>query len=194
VTLILLIVFLSVAITGRIALQYKLTGDFGVRPATLSSPWSVKLAGGLLFLSLASASILSTLNTFGFLFYPISSLAYFFGIAIASFGIALTVISQYQMGISWRIGVDEDEQTKLVTTGIYYYVRNPIYTGIVVFCVGLLTLMPGVYMLITVLVLMIGIEIQVRCVEEPYLIKKHGETFLSYVDRSGRYLPKFFSE
>ncbi len=34
------------------------------------------------------------------------------------------------MGASWRIGVNPDERTKLVTGGVFAHVRKPISTAI----------------------------------------------------------------
>jgi hypothetical protein len=45
---------------------------------------------------------------------------------------ALTVIAQFAMAESWRIGVDPNERTPLVTTGAFAMVRNPIFTAMLV--------------------------------------------------------------
>lgn len=39
-------------------------------------------------------------------------------------------------GSSWRIGVDPDERTELVTDGIFRFSRNPIYVFMVVAWLG----------------------------------------------------------
>ena len=41
------------------------------------------------------------------------------GIAFAVLGIMLTVRAQFDMGDSWRVGVDESETTALVSTGVF---------------------------------------------------------------------------
>ena len=48
---------------------------------------------------------------------------------LAVVGIAATVYAQVDMGDSWRIGVDPDETTTLVRTGVFGWVRNPIFTA-----------------------------------------------------------------
>jgi len=51
------------------------------------------------------------------------------GIVVAIVGIFATVYAQLDMGDSWRIGVDPGETTTLVRTGVFGWVRNPIFTG-----------------------------------------------------------------
>jgi len=46
------------------------------------------------------------------------------GLAVA--GIALTALAQFAMGDSWRVGVDANERTALVTNGPFAIVRNPM--------------------------------------------------------------------
>lgn len=60
------------------------------------------------------------------------------GIIPATAGIAATVYAQLAMGDSWRIGVDEQENTTLVRTGPFKWVRHPIYTAMMAFGLGLL--------------------------------------------------------
>jgi len=37
--------------------------------------------------------------------------------------------------------------------------------------------------------LVVAVEVQVRLVEEPYLTKTHGERYLRYASRVGRFVP-----
>lgn len=38
--------------------------------------------------------------------------------------------------------------------------------------------------------LLAAIEVQVRAVEEPYLVRTHGTTYVRYAERVGRFLPQ----
>ena len=79
-------------------------------------------------------------------------IATWIGVALCIFGILFSSYAQFAMGEQWRIGVDPDEKTKLVTKGIYGKIRNPIYTGCIVFGTGLLILSPHILFVITGLV------------------------------------------
>lgn len=189
-TLFLFIVFLLVAIVGRVALQYKMTGNHGLRPTGFNSPTVAKISSLLFLISFVALGLVIVLSTVGTLKTPNQNIGTYFGVFCSVVGIAVTVISQYQMGASWRIGVDESEQTALIVHGIYTYVRNPIYTGVLLFCFGLLIQIPSLYMLLISIFIYASVEIHVRGVEEPYLEKLHGVRFTDYCKRAGRYLPK----
>ncbi|MBL4712056.1 MAG: isoprenylcysteine carboxylmethyltransferase family protein [Gammaproteobacteria bacterium] len=194
--LMVLLLFLLVAVVGRIAMQYRISGDHGIRPVKKTSTKIAIISSSLLIVSFISIFILTVLDITGMLkpFIEHNQLTTIAGIVISLTGITLTVTSQYQMGKAWRIGVDESEKTELVTNGIYSLIRNPIYSGVFIFGFGLLVLFPNPYMLISLAIAYFSIEIHVRYVEEPYLLRLHGEAFKEYVNKSGRYLPNFNHE
>jgi protein-S-isoprenylcysteine O-methyltransferase Ste14 len=111
------------------------------------------------------------------------------GFLAFALGFALTVAAQMQMGASWRIGVRESEQTALVTHGIFAWMRNPIFTGMLLALVGMLLLVPTLLSLAALVVTLAGLELQVREVEEPHLRRSHGAAYLDYARRVGRFLP-----
>lgn len=104
-------------------------------------------------------------------------------------GIALCLAGQRAMGASWRIGVDPDERTALVTTGLFGRMRNPIFTAMLVFATGSALAVPGALSVLGLAVAAAGIVAQVLLVEEPHLRRQHGETYEQYVSRSGRFAP-----
>jgi protein-S-isoprenylcysteine O-methyltransferase Ste14 len=66
-----------------------------------------------------------------------------FGNALALLGIAATLYAQLAMGTSWRIGVDPEERTALVTDGPFALVRNPIFSAMLPTALGLALLVPS---------------------------------------------------
>jgi protein-S-isoprenylcysteine O-methyltransferase Ste14 len=80
---------------------------------------------------------------------------------------------------SWRIGIDHDSKTELVTTGLFKYSRNPIFLGMLLSMVGLFFTTPNALTLIFLIVGYILIQIQIR-LEEAYLEKDHGEVYKAY--------------
>jgi protein-S-isoprenylcysteine O-methyltransferase Ste14 len=111
------------------------------------------------------------------------------GMIIATAGTVGTVHSQLEMGDAWRIGVDERETTMLVDTGVFARVRNPIYTGMFVFIIGMALVTPNFVAFAGFLLLFVSIELQVRRVEEPYLLQKHPDTYRAYAASVGRFVP-----
>lgn len=195
VPLALLITFLVAAIGGRSFLQYRMTGDWGIRRVKKTSSSAAKLSSLLfavtVFLifspSLRYAAGMIELN----LTLPIW--AQLLGVCFCLGGLALSLISQIQMGKSWRIGVDESERTELITHGIYRYIRHPIYSGVMWFGLGLILLFPYWMIALGGLIGYIAIEIHVRQVEETFMLKLHGEIYEEYMKSTGRYLPSMLA-
>jgi protein-S-isoprenylcysteine O-methyltransferase Ste14 len=111
------------------------------------------------------------------------------GLLLGLLGFGVTIVAQLHMGDSWRVGVAEREKTSLVTAGLFSMVRNPIFTGMLLLTAGLFCMAPNVMSLAAFVTSLLGVEIQVRRVEEPYLIRIHGEPYLSYARAVGRFLP-----
>jgi protein-S-isoprenylcysteine O-methyltransferase Ste14 len=189
--LILIILFLVLAVVLRAVMQRFRTGDFGLRAASLDAPLVEILPGTLFVLSFASALVLITLGELTHI-TPITEFSniiewLFFELGVT--GVAITVISQHQMGDSWRIGVDQTEKTKLKTGGLYSQSRNPIYFGTLLFWVALCGTFPHPLLWLCAVICWCCIEVIVRRIEEPYLRKLHGEQFKTYFDNTNRYLP-----
>jgi protein-S-isoprenylcysteine O-methyltransferase Ste14 len=54
---------------------------------------------------------------------------------------------------------------------------------------GLALLVPNVLAAVTVVLVLTSLEIQVRRVEEPYLLRVHGDAYRAYAKRTGRFVP-----
>jgi protein-S-isoprenylcysteine O-methyltransferase Ste14 len=108
---------------------------------------------------------------------------------LAAVGGLAVFAAQLGMGESWRIGVGEEQRTDLVTGGWFSLCRNPIYTSMLVGWTGFALMVPTWLGIAAVAVIAIGLEIQVRYVEEPYLTRAHGERYRDYASRVGRFLP-----
>ena len=107
----------------------------------------------------------------------------------AAAGLGLTWAAQSAMGTSWRIGVDPEETTELVTTGVFAQARNPIFTAMVAAQAGTVLMAPSWLSLVALAALVVAVQLQVRRVEEPYLRKTHGAGYLEYSARVGRFIP-----
>jgi protein-S-isoprenylcysteine O-methyltransferase Ste14 len=111
------------------------------------------------------------------------------GVAIVLVGIGITLISQAAMGASWRADVDPEARTELITTGPFRFVRNPTLFGTATTAIGLALMAPNVLSAAMLVAFLVAIQIQVRLVEEPYLLRIHGNAYRRYAARVGRFLP-----
>lgn len=112
-----------------------------------------------------------------------------FALGLYTSGLVATFAAQLSMGRSWRIGVDPNERTALVTHGPYRAVRNPIYAALLVTLAGLALLVPNPLALGGLAACWLGIEVLVRRVEEPHLERLHGERYRAWAARAGRFVP-----
>lgn len=108
-------------------------------------------------------------------------------IALATLG---TFAAQLVMARSWRIGVDPNERTELVTRGLFAVVRNPIFSFMILASVGFALACPTPLAWVAPALLTFALELQVRVVEEPYLVRTHGDAYLAYARRVGRFVPR----
>ncbi|MGO0577696.1 methyltransferase family protein [Ornithinimicrobium panacihumi] len=111
------------------------------------------------------------------------------GLLLVVVAIAVVLRAQSDMGTSWRVGVDHHESNTLVTTGLFARVRNPVFTGMVMALVGFTLIVPTPLTALALVVLILGVQIQVRAVEEPYLLANHPAAYPAYAARTGRFLP-----
>jgi protein-S-isoprenylcysteine O-methyltransferase Ste14 len=77
----------------------------------------------------------------------------------------------------------------LVTSGPFAVVRNPIFTATYATLLGLTLALPNPVALAGLAMALIGLQLQVRLVEEPYLQATHGAEYEQYASRVGRFLP-----
>jgi len=110
------------------------------------------------------------------------------GFSIGIAGLALCRIAQVTLGKSWRVGIDEQAKTGLITHGIYRLMRNPTYTGLFGLCMGVWVINPTCLFSMWILQFIIMIQFQVRC-EEEYLTGTYGNQYLEYCKKTKRYFP-----
>jgi protein-S-isoprenylcysteine O-methyltransferase Ste14 len=186
-------VSLMITFGVRVALQLRRTGSTGLHGLSPGAgPWEW-LAGGMFIAGLLMGGAAPILALLGIL-EPIPALdgavGHGVGLALAVGGIALTFSAQLAMGDSWRVGVDPEERTELVTAGPFKLVRNPIYSAMLPTVLGLVLMAPSALAVAAIVTLFIGLELQVRLVEEPYLLRVHGDAYAAYAARVGRFMPR----
>ena len=177
--------------------HHRATGDAGFRGFTPHRGMAARIAGlcfalavigGLLSPVLVRLDVLPLVGRAEN--WSIAGWGVWLGLAISAIGFGLAVIAQTAMGASWRIGVDESERTSLVIEGVFALVRNPIFTAMVIAQVGTALMAPTWLSLVGAALLVAGVELQVRLVEEPYLHRVHGTAYARYAARTGRFLPR----
>jgi protein-S-isoprenylcysteine O-methyltransferase Ste14 len=174
--------FVILAFGVRSAVHYRRTGSTGFRGVS-GAPLSAEWWGGVAFVAalvLAGVAPLTAPDVAP----PDPTRAIVFVL-----GLLGTLHAQWAMGTSWRIGVDDRERTGLVERGPFRWVRNPIFTWMTVALLGLVVMIPNAWSIAAMVLMIVAIELQVRLVEEPYLVRTHGDVYLRYAARTGRFVP-----
>lgn len=190
VALVLWLAGLVVTVGVRTWAHRRNTGSSGFRGLS-GRPGSVPWWGGVLF---AAALVLTTaglvLAVSGAVpSADVAAAAGWVGLAVAVVGFVGVVLAQSGMGTSWRIGVDPAERTALVTGGLFTLARNPIFSAMCTALVGLVVMVPTVLTAAGLVCLVVAVQLQVRVVEEPYLLTVHGDAYAAYAARVGRFVP-----
>jgi len=185
-------VFLTLFV--RVGIQLRRTGETGLI-GFRSGAEPIEVLGGVLFVGGMVMGALSAILVLRDSLEPIDALEsdaiQAIGIVVASVGGLAVFGAQLGMGESWRIGVPDEERLDLVTGGWFSIVRNPIYTAMLVGWAGFALMVPTWLGIAAVPTIAMGLEIQVRSVEEPYLLRTHGDAFRAYATRVGRFIPGF---
>jgi protein-S-isoprenylcysteine O-methyltransferase Ste14 len=186
------VVYMALAFGLRTFIQLRRTGASGFEGIS-GRPGSAEWLAGVLFVVAIAVGIAAPLLALLGVVEPISALdttaVHVTGIALFTAGLAGTLVAQVAMGDSWRIGVDERQTTELVTDGPFALVRNPIFAAMLPASTGLVLMVPSVVALAGLAALVVALELQVRVVEEPYLLRVHGERYAGYAARVGRFAP-----
>jgi protein-S-isoprenylcysteine O-methyltransferase Ste14 len=190
--LILYVVFVALTVGVRVAIQVRRTGSTGFHRFR-GEPGSAEWWAGILFLlGVVLAPLAPLLALLGVL-EPIpaldGSVGHTVGLILTVAGILAVFLAQLAMGDSWRVGVEPEERTELVVSGPFAIVRNPIFALTIPMAIGFALMVPSVLALIALVLVVVSLELLVRAVEEPYLLRVHGAAYRNYAARVGRFLP-----
>lgn len=111
------------------------------------------------------------------------------GFFLVAAGWFISVRGRHDLGTNWARSYDYQVKDKqeLVTTGIYKYIRHPIYSGIALMFLGSELIVQS-YMVYIYLLIYIAAYIQASW-EEKLLISHFGEKYSTYMKRSKRFIP-----
>lgn len=179
------VAYFGLAFVIRSWLQWRSTGSTGFVGLRRGAGPLERVAG----LSMVAASLLAPIAPW--VGAPLVRVPWLsaLGLVLVALGTAGTFAAQITMGASWRIGVDPTERSALVTAGAFRYVRNPIFTAMLVAALGFALACPTPLALALPAVLLLALETQVRVVEEPYLLRAHGAAYQTWAAHTGRFLP-----
>ncbi len=118
------------------------------------------------------------------------------GIAIICFGDALRIISRitlkkagFNIINSYKLQIVNGQ--KLVTTGIYCYIRHPLYLGEITRNIGFAVLFSSLYGFVMMVIANIFLAIRIPS-EEKMLISEFGDEYEDYKKRTKKLIPYIY--
>lgn len=123
--------------------------------------------------------------------FPIPDWLRWVGVVLTTLGTALLIWTHITLGENLFGGMKLKEEHKLVTTGPYRYVRHPMYMAFITLGFGYLFLpanwfIGGMWLFGSLLTLLSRHE-----EEEEMLIEEFGDDYSNYVERTGKFFPRF---
>jgi putative Ca2+/H+ antiporter (TMEM165/GDT1 family)/protein-S-isoprenylcysteine O-methyltransferase Ste14 len=106
------------------------------------------------------------------------------GAGLTLLGVSLVLTSQLQLRPAGA------PDPVLASSGLRSRIRNPGLTGVVVATAGTLVMVPTLVAVLAAVLLVVSAQVQVRAVREPTLQRIHGDEYLAYAARTGRFLPR----
>jgi len=110
------------------------------------------------------------------------------GLFLTGPGYALIFLSGLALGKQYSAEVTIQKDHKLITSGVYKYIRHPRYTGVLFAAIGLSLLFRSWVGLIMVAIILIGLLVRIKD-EEAVLQKEFGQEWEQYCKITRRLLP-----
>ena len=110
------------------------------------------------------------------------------GLILTITGMILECSTQIYLGRNYSTTVNISEEQTLITKGPYKYVRHPMYSALFTIGTGLGLLSSSWYFLLPFLATLIVVINRVQN-EEKAMIEKFGEEYISYIQKTGRFIP-----
>lgn len=109
------------------------------------------------------------------------------GVGIALIGVCFFISAVAIMKDSWRAGVEEDQNTRIVTKGVYHISRNPAFVGFDLLYLGTALSFSNIICIIGAAAVITLLHLQIM-EEEKLLPRIFGSEYEEYKRRTRRYL------
>lgn len=130
----------------------------------------------------ASAFGMLNIGKYGVLKLPFTLL----GVLLIALGIFMWLSANFGSKLD-----DNIKNNKLVTTGVYAWVRNPIYSAFLLLCTGAIMIANNIILLLLPFLYWIFMTVLMRNTEEKWLKELYGQEYTEYCKKVNRCIPWF---
>ena len=105
------------------------------------------------------------------------------GLLLFVIGLAIALVAVRTLGRFYASTLVTREGHRLISHGIYRYMRHPIYFGVIMMCIGVPVYAPSLYGFFVMSALIPLFLIRIR-IEEAMLIEEFGDAYRSYKEET----------
>lgn len=136
--------------------------------------------------------VILILQFFGLSILPIKNASVdmqLIGLFLIVIGVSISITARKELGTNWAHAYEYQvkQRQELVTTGIYSYIRHPIYAGLIFAIIGG-EMVARSYLIFVVILFIIGLYHQAK-LEEKFLLSHFGEHYKTYMKRTKMFIP-----
>lgn len=150
---------------------------FGVGPVIVAGQILITIIGIVL-----SQRGYFAVGKVGFLNLPLKIL----GVGLIVFGFYLNYSAKYKSKMFEQVA-----ENKLITTGVYGIVRNPVYSAVWLACTGAVCIADNLCLFVIPVVCLLYMTFFLKLTEEKWLTDLYGTEYLAYCKRVNRCIPWF---
>ena len=129
---------------------------------------------------------------FSFANYSCHAFLGWLGTAVFMAGLWLLWRSHADLEQNWSVTLEIKEGHSLVTSGSYRYMRHPMYSAHVLWCIGQVLLVPNWLAGLASLVVFLPLYWLRVPREEEMMLTQLGEKYRAYKGRTGQIIPRFW--
>ncbi|OOM78465.1 isoprenylcysteine carboxylmethyltransferase family protein [Clostridium sp. BL-8] len=122
---------------------------------------------------------------------PSHKYAGYIGIIILVLSLLFAIWARVVLGRNWSGAIQKVEGQRLVRSGPYKYIRNPIYTGVVCGFLGNFIAIGNLASLIGFCIMLVIYIIKIKR-EQTFLVEEFGEEYKKYIKESWALIPYIF--
>jgi len=109
------------------------------------------------------------------------------GLVLLLLNLTISAASLLNLKDSWRVGILKDQNTELISSGIYRFTRNPYFLSYMIMFIAYTVILQNI-MLIVLTVFAFLLIHKMILKEEEYLYSVHGADYVQYKQKVPRYL------
>jgi protein-S-isoprenylcysteine O-methyltransferase Ste14 len=170
---------------------YWIVSARSIKPAAEHQSWTSMLAHRVPVWLGAILLFMPRATPFGMMVIPHTVTMESLGVAICMLGLSAAIWSRKTLADNWSSNVEFKQDHKLVERGPYHFVRHPIYTSLLLMCLGTAIVSSRLAAMVSLLLYFTGFWIKLKQ-EERLLLRHFPDEYPAYQARVKALVPFLF--